>query len=144
MCRRELPPGPEKFFDEGCGLFFPVQRAVERPDGTWGRLTAAQQRAINEVIRLWQAAADQGHSKAQFNLGQMYQNGDGVTMDDKKAFEWYTKSAEQGYAGGQYSLGYMYRNSKGVTKDLKKAVECFTKAAEQKFQAAIDALKDLS
>ena len=46
----------------------------------------------------------------------MYQNGDGVIKDYKKAVECYTKSAEQGYARGQYNLGVMYRNGYGVVR----------------------------
>ena len=68
---------------------------------------------------------------AQYLMGRMYHYGLGVTKDDKKAVEWYTKAAEQGYARGQYNLGDMYENGKGVTKDLKNAVEWYTKAAEQ-------------
>ena len=52
----------------------------------------------------------------------MYQNGDGVTKDDKKAVEWYTKSAEQGYALGQNNLGVMYENGQGVTKHKNKQI----------------------
>ncbi len=45
----------------------------------------------------------------------MYQNGKGVTKDDKKAVEWSTKAAEQGHARGQFNLGEMYHNGYGVT-----------------------------
>ena len=53
----------------------------------------------------------------------MYRNGRGVTKDDKKAVEWYTKSAEQGHARGQCNLGIMYHNGYGITNDYKKAVD---------------------
>ena len=43
-------------------------------------------------------AAEQGHAKAQTNLGWMYDNGEGVTKDAVKAVEWYQKAAEQGNA----------------------------------------------
>ena len=122
MCRAELPPGPEQLFEEGCGLFLPVQRAVGRPDGTWGKLTAAQRRTMKEVIRLWQAAADQGDAKAQFNLGQMYANGQGVAQDFKAALAWYCKAAEQGDAEAQYNLGIMYSDGRGVAQDFKAAL----------------------
>ncbi len=47
----------------------------------------------------YQKAADQGDSKGQFELGQMYYKGTGVPQDYKQALKWYQKSAEQGDAG---------------------------------------------
>ena len=34
----------------------------------------------------------------------MYKNGKGVTKDDKKAVEWYTKAAEQGHEAANIAL----------------------------------------
>ena len=45
--------------------------------------------------------AEQGYAKAHYNLGVMYENGEGVPEDDKEAVKWYTKSAEQGLADAQ-------------------------------------------
>lgn len=39
---------------------------------------------------------EQGHSKAQFNVGLMYRSGRGVAADDQQAAAWYRKAAEQG------------------------------------------------
>jgi TPR repeat protein len=39
---------------------------------------------------------DQGHAKAQTNLGVMYANGEGVPQDYKKAHMWYNISAANG------------------------------------------------
>ena len=61
----------------------------------------------------------------------MYDNGEGVPQDFKKALEWYTKAAEQGLAEAQTNLGVMYNNGEGVPQDFKKALEWYTKAAEQ-------------
>ena len=38
--------------------------------------------------------AEQGHAKAQYNLGLMYDKGKGVVQDHKEAAKWYTKAAE--------------------------------------------------
>jgi len=37
-----------------------------------------------------------GEADAQFLLGLMYDNGEGVPQDYKQAIKWYTKVAEQG------------------------------------------------
>ena len=76
-------------------------------------------------------AAKQGKAEAQYNLGVMYYNGQGVNKDYSKAVYWYTKAAEQGGAEAQFKLGLMYNNGLGVNEDYTKAVYWHTKAAEQ-------------
>ena len=65
--------------------------------------------------------AEQGDANAQFNLGVMYANGEGVIQDYKQAVKWYRKAAEQGDATAQYNLGVMYDNGRGVPKDYVMA-----------------------
>ena len=64
-----------------------------------------------------QVEANQGHAYAQFNLGVMYANGEGVPEDDKEAVKWYRLAAEQGHAKAQYNLALMYTTGEGVPKD---------------------------
>ena len=75
--------------------------------------------------------ADQGNADVQFNLGRMYQNGQGVAKDEVEAVKWYRKAADQGDANAQYNLGNMYRTGQGVAKDEVEAVKWFRKAADQ-------------
>ena len=76
--------------------------------------------------------AKMGNATAQYYLGEMYYNGEGVSKDYTKAVEWYRKSAEQGNAAAQCCLGFMYTYSnKGVSNDYTKAAEWFRKSAEQ-------------
>jgi TPR repeat protein len=79
----------------------------------------------------WQPLAEQGHGKAQNNLGVMYAKGRGVTQDFMEAVKWYRLSAEQGYATAQYNLGLMYYTSQGVTQDYAEAAKWYRKAAGQ-------------
>ncbi len=83
------------------------------------------------ALREWRPLAEQGNAKAQYNLGVMYDNGQGVPQDYAKAVEWYRKAAEQGYADAQYNLGHMYDKGEGVTQDYAKAMGWYRKAAEQ-------------
>jgi len=54
-------------------------------------------------------AAENGHTKAQWRLGDLTQWGDcGVTKNINEAVNWYRKSAEQGNKTAQYSLGECY------------------------------------
>lgn len=85
-----------------------------------------------ELTLVWfRKAAAQGHSGAQYSLGNMYAGGHGVAQDYKQAAEWYEKSAAQGLADAQYILGVMYAKGEGVPKDAVKAVEWYQKAAAQ-------------
>ncbi len=53
---------------------------------------AAEADKAKELSAL-QYAADQGHSAAQWKLGRMYADGDGVSQDDLRAFEYFSKIA---------------------------------------------------
>ena len=42
-------------------------------------------------------AADQGMADAEFVMGQLFQQGRGLTQDEQMAREWYQKAADQGH-----------------------------------------------
>ena len=73
----------------------------------------------------------------QNNLGRMYDKGEGVAKDYKKATEWFRKAAEQGHAWGQYNLGNMYEKGDGVHKDLTTAYAWYTIAAANGYTLAV-------
>ena len=76
-------------------------------------------------------AAEQGHAVAQYFLGTMYSNGEGMPQDYQEAVSWYRKAAEQGDAGAQYNLGNMYNNSEGVPQDYVQAHKWVNLAASR-------------
>jgi TPR repeat protein len=76
-------------------------------------------------------AAEQGDAMAQFNLGLMYANGDGVAADPVEAVKWYRLSAEQGNARAQVHLGIMYAEGKGVAQDDVQTLAWWKLAAAQ-------------
>ena len=84
-----------------------------------------------EAARWFSKAAEQGDTTAQFNLGVMYDKGQGVAQDDGEALRWYLKAAELGNALAQYCLGLMYYRGDGVAQDDREAVHLWRKAAEQ-------------
>ena len=73
------------------------------------------------AYRLFRPLADQGYASAQFNLGLMYDNGQGVPQDYAAAVSWYRKAADQGNAKAQFNLGYDYANGQGVPQDYVQA-----------------------
>ncbi len=68
-------------------------------------------------MKWYRLAAEQGLADAQYNLGVMYEVGQGVPQDYDEAVKWYRLAAEQGDALGQNNLGFMYANGQGVPQD---------------------------
>jgi hypothetical protein len=79
----------------------------------------------------WQRLAEKGSANAQFNLGTIYDNGDGVPEDDAEAAKWYRQAADQGHVNAQFNLGVMYANGEGVAEDAAEAATWYRKAADQ-------------
>ena len=75
----------------------------------------------DEFLDLQMKLAREGDMEAQFVLGFMYDNGDGVLENDKTAVMWYTKAAQKGYAPVQSILGVMYDSGEGVPENDIKA-----------------------
>ncbi|MBR1232794.1 sel1 repeat family protein [Bradyrhizobium sp. AUGA SZCCT0177] len=91
-----------------------------------------------------QYAAEGGHPVAQWKLGRMYANGDGVTQDDLRAFEYFSRIANQHaedspsapqatiVANAFVALGRYYLNgipNSKVKVDRERAREMFSYAA---------------
>jgi hypothetical protein len=83
------------------------------------------------ALRLFRPLADQGVAEAQFNLGAMYDNGEGVPQNQAEAVRWYRKAAYQGSAPAQYGLAGKYHDGQGVPKNDAEAASWYRKAADQ-------------
>ena len=59
-------------------------------------------------------AAETGDADAQYNLGVMHYQGEGVAQDPKQAATWFCRAADQGHAQAQFALGLMYDKGYGV------------------------------
>ena len=66
---------------------------------------AYKRNAYKEAFKLFRLSAVKGNASAQYNLGVMYAEGQGVTKDSKEANKWYRFSAEQGNTKAQTNLG---------------------------------------
>jgi TPR repeat protein len=84
-----------------------------------------------ETARLYRLAAAQGHAVAQFNLGTMFDQGQGVAQDYAEALRLYRLAAEQGHAGAQTNLGFMFEKGRGVAQDSAEAVRHYRLSAAQ-------------
>lgn len=86
---------------------------------------------FTRAVALFKTLAEQGDPVAQYNLGVLYENGQGVPKDYVLAVDWYRKGADQGYAEAQNNLANMYAFGLGVTQDPAEAVLWMRKAAQQ-------------
>ncbi len=82
------------------------------------------------------AATTQNHSAAQFNLGVLYEHGEGVQKDLNAAVQWYEKAAQQNNVKAQYNLGYLLLEGFGVPKNPVAALQWLEKAAHQGYAPA--------
>ena len=75
--------------------------------------------------------ANQNDAKACYNLGLMYQDGDGVAKSLDEAVKWYTKSADLGYKEAQYTLGALVFQRQIRSISYSQAVTYYEQAAKQ-------------
>lgn len=79
------------------------------------------------AVERWRVPAVQGNPDAQFNLGQAYKLGRGVTADLLQAQEWYRKAAIQGHPQAQDNYGLaLFQNGK-----RSEAVEWLQRSASR-------------
>lgn len=91
----------------------------------------------DEKFEHYKVAADLGHPKAQFEIGECYQWGFGTKRNLKNAFENYNLAANQDCTKAQFAVGYAYENELGVSRDLKKAFYNYKLAADKELPDAL-------
>lgn len=100
-------------------------------------------KVFDNAFKYFQAAAEQDHVEAQFQLAQMYEEGIAVAVSKKHAIKWYAKAAEQGHAAAQYKLADYYLTERvfeilGVDLDSETADDemaaILTSISEEEFK----------
>ncbi len=96
------------------------------PDG--GRAQGGSGDGLAELVE----RAQGGDAEAQYNLGVMYDNGEGVAENPKVAFRWYYRAGQAGHVLAQATLGgmYMFGEEGVVGHNPEAAFRWFSKAAE--------------
>ena len=70
-------------------------------------------------------------SWAQFGLGGLYDTGNGVKEDPKRAYKLYTLAANQGHHHAQFNLGRMYESGRGVIQSDALSFKFYKLCADQ-------------
>jgi TPR repeat protein len=86
---------------------------------------------MQEARKWYRLAADQGHPRAQFFLGALFEDGHDIAPNIESALSWYRKSAEQGLADAQYTLGALYEQGAGGPERRDEGLEWLALAVEQ-------------
>lgn len=88
-----------------------------------------------KAMKWYRKAAEQGHVKAKFNLGLIYERGIGterLERNREEAEKWIQESAKQGYTPAKCWMGYYYMgNAVTIPKDEEKAFQWYSEAAQE-------------
>ncbi|HEX3756442.1 MAG TPA: tetratricopeptide repeat protein [Rhizomicrobium sp.] len=87
-------------------------------------------RGIETVIQEITQAAH-GNRKAQFSLGSMYEEGEGMPKNVAKTAQLYEASARQGMPVAQFALGLSYEFGEGVPRNRRTAIFWLDQVAKQ-------------
>jgi hypothetical protein len=89
-------------------------------------------------VNWYRKGAEQGYAAAEKNLGECYQDGQGVPQDFIQAVKWYRKSAGQGEVFGAFALARCYASGIGIAADNVEAYKWFQFALKQKYDGPND------
>lgn len=67
--------------------------------------------------------ADRGQPDAQYHLGWMFANGEGLALDEEKAVKLWQLAARQGHEEAQFRVAMAYLHGEGVKRNIGQAVE---------------------
>ena len=71
-----------------------------------------------KAAELYQKACDGESARGCYNLGILYEDGQGVKQNYQKAAQLYKKACDGESAGGCHNLGFLYENGQGVKQDF--------------------------
>jgi len=93
-------------------------------------LSAIYETNYDKALEKLRPLAEHGHAAAQYNLGVMYEWGNGVPQDNSQALKWYKRAAELSHKDAQNNLGALYSKGEGTEEDFVEALKWFMIAAE--------------
>ncbi len=84
-----------------------------------------------EAYDAWTAAAAAGDARAARYLGVMYDTGEGVRQDQRRAVAWYRRAAALGDPAAMFNVGVSYDSGIGVGRDHREAARWYGRAASR-------------
>lgn len=118
-------------------LFFTVfvhtvaaQEVVGRSSNYVLGVEAFQKGDYRRAFDAWSLGSYEGNAEAQYNLGVLYLEGQGIKTNVDQARAWFLKAANQNHVEAQYNLGHMALSGIGVEKNTEEALLWWKRAAE--------------
>lgn len=90
-----------------CGLILVSLAGAASAQTVKAGVEAWQRNDPARAVSIWKPLAERGDADAQFNLGQAYRMGRGVSIDLAQAQGWFERAARQGHVDSATSLGLM-------------------------------------
>ncbi len=108
-------------------------------DGVVAYSMGEYQTAYNTMRSLAETA---DHGYAQYYLGMMYLNGQGVEQSFEDAGTWFLKAAQHGIPQAQHKLGLLYFNGQGLPRDFERAYAWYSVGTAHKHAKSTEALAE--
>jgi len=113
-------------------------KALEKAESAYKNGNYAQ------AFKEFESQAKLNNPQALYNLGVMYEQGQGAKKSDKKAIESFKKSASQGFAAANFALGKAYlTGSHGLSKNEQLAKNHLTLASNSGMEIATVGLSEV-
>jgi TPR repeat protein len=129
-----------KMYADGLGVQFNPAEAAKwyrLASDQYNALTAYERGEYEKAFNFYRPLADQGQLMAQYMVGLMYANSQGVPLDYGEAMKWLRKAAERGEPKAQFNVGVLYFKGLGTTQNLAEALTWYRRAADQGEPAAL-------
>ena len=137
IARDEVIEKNEKAFEQFGISAFQHNKNGLRMMGVCYCLGLGTECSLENAVKAYKRAADNGSTAALYDLAAMYEYGHGFERNYKKAFKLYSIAAENNCLRALVKVGEFYFFGKSVYKDQKKAVDHYRKAADKSDPAAM-------
>jgi len=77
----------------------------------------------SEAFYWWQTAHTSEDAEAWFQLGKLYNHGQGVKQDCREALKWFRKAADKHHPYAPLHIEWLYKWSQDLPQDTEKAIE---------------------
>ncbi len=110
------------------GIAFVMLLGAQSQPGFQDGLLAYHRGDHAVAMEIWRPLAERGNASAQYMVGYLYAQGEGVVSNFGEAAKWYHRAADRGDPDAQLNLGLLYVNGVGVKKGYVSAYKWFALA----------------
>ena len=114
-----------------CGFTLVLASALSGRAASFDDGVAAYQRAdYASAMRIWRELGEAGDIRAIYNLGVLFDLGQGVAPDPARAAVYFHHAAQAGHTRAMSNYGRLLEQGRGVAKNEEQAAYWFHKAAD--------------